>query len=95
MTLKWLKEYLKENSRHKLYSEQIEGIKKKYGENVNCLTPISSSKELIADSAKERDFVLLHSNGKIDKIYNENESNFGLYTWTDTVCTNLILAYPK
>lgn len=94
MTLQWLKERLKEEERVKLYSEQIKGIQAKFGEDVFCHMPIKcSNKENILSAIGEKNFFLLHGNGKIDSNIKPNENNFfGIYVWYDPE-PNLLLAF--
>lgn len=93
MTLQWLKERLKEEG-VTLYSEQVNGIKKKWGNCVFCHIPIkSSSKEKIISSAKEKNVFILHSDGTINtEVKPKEKFFFGLYVWYDPE-PNLILAY--
>lgn len=93
MTLQWLKERLKEEG-VKLYSEQIKGIKDKFGESVFCHMPIKcSNKENILAAIGGKNFFILHGNGKIDSKVKIAEKNFfGIYVWYDPD-PNLLLAF--
>lgn len=93
MTLTTLKQRLKEDSGLKLYSEQVNGLKKKFGDKIICHDPIKSTREKIISAAKHENFFILHANGSINKSCQDKENFFyGVYVWYDHN-PNIILAY--